>query len=322
MALYALALLDKSGNIVLEQPQGCQFDSDFLSNVVRSENQSPSPTPSQNDMGGGFFMHMLWSGIKPFIVLPEYFVVIVSDQNENFTSLTKNLRKITNNVLLNYKNEQPAFSTYMGDLWSLLEQEQINSIILEKPPVQIAIIPATPVKIAPKKNGSLEFDSLLELSNEVEQSNSQKQQPFTDNPFGTSSSRRIQPNKGHDPFGGSKTPANDPFGSNENSSDPFGSNPSTPINSNDDPHSASIQVNPKNTAPDPFNDNPFGAPIVSRSKLITANPFDDNPFGTPIEKGDPITQADDFEENIFGSPSPLEKKKSNKSNSFDDNPFA
>src|SRR6056297_2744585 len=102
MAFFALIILDNQANTVAIKPTGAEFQQPFLDKVAQEETQHDGPHPNVYDMGG-YYLHSLWSGKKPFIIEPEYIVGVVSDASEDEAQIKRALRKITNNALLSLK---------------------------------------------------------------------------------------------------------------------------------------------------------------------------------------------------------------------------
>ncbi len=211
MAFFAIIIMDENGEIVGLQPKGSQFQEEFLKSVSDEEKQSQTPHPNVFDMGG-YYLHSLWSGKEPFIILPEYIVGIVSDASEDKSKVKRNLRKIANNVLLYYKNDKKKFRAYLEEVWEKIETKKFSEIELKKPE-DIESEDVGDIKAQPSSDDS--FDDLLEITS------SQTSQINKEAEFDKTSQSKNTPS---DPFGGPSSSGSDPFGSTTPnvSSDPFG----------------------------------------------------------------------------------------------------
>jgi hypothetical protein len=337
MTFFALVLLDKNGKILADRPKGCQFDPAFLENIAKTESSNQAPHPGYFDMGG-FWIHSLWSGIKPFIVAPEFIVGVVSDAGENMKAVKKLLRKVTNNVLLQYQEDNAVFDDYLTLLWNKIEKNMGDSIVLEKPKVTEAMLAESKPVIQPKATIApvekpQEYDELLDLGSGLSDDGMSKQtDPFNDDPFASKPASNIRKPTTSDPFG-SNTPASDPFGSSSTVSDPFGgsSQVADPFGGSAAPTTPRVV---KKAAPSlgsvKYNPNLFGkskAELLAEQKGPSEESFDDNPWAneTPTPDVNP-SSIDELSENPFGdidsSDSPPNIKKSKAIDEFDDNPFA
>lgn len=331
MTVYALYIVDTQGNIVHEQPKGCQFDNAYVKTVYEAEKKTPAPHPIVSDMGEGFSMIGLFSGVQPFIILPNYIIGVVVDTKENPDEIKKQLRKLTNNILLHINDS--TIDSYMEKLWGIVESGQWPQINLEKPteipnpnakpqidvkfnstpsispqssPFNTSPAPSSPFANSTPKNSAVpssEFNDLLSLS-ESQESPIIEQTP--------SSSKSSPKPSSADPFGGSSA---DPFGSNRNQ-DPFGSS------SNRDPFGGSVPSskpisNPPKSSPNLSDIDDILGGSEPKSTESKQNEFDSNPFGSVSPKGD--SSVDEFSDNPWADDKP--KKKEKDPDPFSENPF-
>lgn len=323
MTYYAVVLLDKSGSIIKDMPTGCQFDQNFLQNIGRQEQANQTPHPATYDMGGGFVFHMLWSGKQPSIIMPEFIVACVTDANENPETVKKIIRKLTNNILLHYKDERSTFDVFMNELWGQVSSGQAENIPLEKPkvaapsPIQANSQPIqlSPLPPAPSASAHDTFDDLHALTEDTGISNrsSAESNWMSNDPFGGSSQPKPAAKSIQDPFGGSSKVA-DPFsGSSAHSiQDPFGGSPK--------PRSIAPTSLPQSLE---YRPELFGAPKTgtdpSRDQF-SENPFEENPWANQNQSGS--QEEDLFNESPWDGESQKKKKGSEPDvDPFDDNPF-
>jgi hypothetical protein len=324
MAIYAVFLLDARGQLLAAKPDGVQFDSAFLESVGQKESSRAVPGPLVHDMGGGFSLIGLWSGEKPAIVLPRYIVGLVIDTQENQEELKKQLRKITNNVLLKYQSNQDGVPDYLGTIWQLIEAGQLDQLPLEKPVTPTVsnaapVVSPTPSPVMPSKtnSGGDNFADLqamtADLAPESKSPDPFSSDSFAADPFANSKPAQVK-NAAADPFGG---------GASKSNLDPFGGSSV--------PQSGATQVKKSPVIPKPtggklaYNPNLFGE-IPSKTPAaadpFSDNPFAENPFGdvSPKPSSDHSSVSDEFSDNPFAD-LPPKKKDEKPTDEFSDNPW-
>jgi hypothetical protein len=305
-----------------------QFDSAFILDLYQKEKLNPTPHPIAADMGGGFFLMGLWSGQQPCIILPNYIVGIVIDSSENQDQIKKQLRKITNNILLKFRDNLVEIDPYMENIWESIQANKWDSIVLEKAPTiagtSASVVSPTSLVIesdsSVTSDVSENFDDLLSLQGENNEGDNVASpslngspNPFSDN--NSANSFGSQPNgdnfhggNQNDPFGGGNM-SKDPFGGSSISKDPFGGNgiSKDPFSEGNLGIQQTSKPNPIKASVDPFAENPFGDPSFSENPFENASsekeidPFADNPFAT--------------------EPSPKKSSKQKEPDPFSDNPF-
>lgn len=307
--IYALFLVNFEGKILCAQPTGCQFDDAFVKIIYDSESNNPAPHPFTADMGEGFTMIGLFSGkSQPFIILPNHMVGLVIDAAEDQENIKKNLRKLTNNILLVRRENQDNLDSYLENLWIKVSEKQWDAIILEKPKAvepTLSPLPKPPSIPSPSNvPANDDFKDLLSLQNQT--IGSHQENPFADDPF----SGKNQPANAFgipiaDPFGGSLSQStspskSDPFGSSSSPSTP--STPSIPVSKGTD-----LKYKPEL----------FGE--VKSKDSVSIDEFSENPFASENSQSSSSGDADLFSDNPFEEEKPKKKEKS--ADPFADDPF-
>ena len=241
-------------------------------------------------------MIAIWSGVQPFIIMPNHVVGVVTDAEEDQEFIKKQLRKLANNILIYLRDKTDELDPYMAHLWELISQKQWDDIVLEKPPTPaLSPLPHKPAATSGndyvQASDSEDFDSIISLQSQVQEistgdDSSKNRGDFKDfsaNPFGNSSSEENPfggPSSGDDPFGGSIS--GDPFGSSHSiSAKKSGQGTNLKYNPNlfgsisaQEPSSTEDQSNAE-TDVDPFAEDPWAQ---EKPKKKQNDEFDENPF--------------------------------------------